>query len=57
MPSSDRPRILCVDDEPNVLEGLARTLRGHYAVETATEGKVALEMLKTAEPFAVVMSD
>ena len=57
MPSNDRPRILCVDDEPNVLEGLARTLRGHYIVETATEGKVALEMLKTAEPFAVVMSD
>ncbi len=57
MPSNDRPRILCVDDEPNVLEGLARTLRGHYIVETAAEGKVALEMLKTAEPFAVVMSD
>jgi response regulator RpfG family c-di-GMP phosphodiesterase len=57
MPNNDRPRILCVDDEPNVLEGLARTLRTHYVVETATEGKVALDMLKSAEPFAVIMSD
>jgi response regulator RpfG family c-di-GMP phosphodiesterase len=55
--NSERPRILCVDDEPNVLGGLARTLRGHYVVETATEGKVAVERLKTAEPFAVVVSD
>jgi response regulator RpfG family c-di-GMP phosphodiesterase len=57
MASNDRPRILCVDDEPNVLDGLARTLRTHYLVETATEGKIALDMLKSAEPFAVVMSD
>jgi response regulator RpfG family c-di-GMP phosphodiesterase len=57
MANSDRPRILCLDDEPNVLDGLARTLRTHYVVETATEGKVALEFLKSSEPFAVVMSD
>jgi CheY-like chemotaxis protein len=57
MANNDRPRILCVDDEPNVLEGLARNLRTHYVVETATEGKPALDMLKSAEPFAVVMSD
>jgi response regulator RpfG family c-di-GMP phosphodiesterase len=57
MANGDRPRILCVDDDPNVLEGLKRTLRGHYVVETATEGKVAIEMLKSAEPFAVIMSD
>jgi len=57
MANTDRPRILCVDDDPNVLEGLARTLRGHYVVETANEGTVAIEMLRTAEPFAVIMSD
>jgi response regulator RpfG family c-di-GMP phosphodiesterase len=57
MANGDRPRILCVDDDPNVLEGLKRTLRGHYVVETATEGKVAIEMLRSAEPFAVIMSD
>jgi len=48
---------LCLDDEPNVLDGLARTLRSHYVVVTATEGKVALDLLRTTEPFAVVMSD
>lgn len=57
MANTDRPRILCVDDDPNVLEGLARTLRGHYIVETANEGTVAIEMLNAAEPFAVIMSD
>jgi response regulator RpfG family c-di-GMP phosphodiesterase len=57
MANNDRPRILCVDDEPNVLEGLARTLRSHFVVETTTEGKVALDLFRTAEPFAVVMSD
>jgi len=57
MPSNERPRILCVDDEPNVLDGLARTLRSHYVVETASEGKVALDLLRTAAPFAIVMSD
>jgi response regulator RpfG family c-di-GMP phosphodiesterase len=57
MQNNERPRILCVDDEPNVLDGLARTLRSHYVVEIATEGKVALDLIRTAESFAVVMSD
>jgi response regulator RpfG family c-di-GMP phosphodiesterase len=57
MANPERPRILCVDDEPNVLEGLARTLRSHFVVETTTQGKVALDLFGTAEPFAVVMSD
>jgi CheY-like chemotaxis protein len=57
MANNDRPRTLCVDEEPNVLEGLARTLRTRYVVETATEGKVAPDILKSAGPFAIVMSD
>src|ERR1700693_2988345 len=57
MQKNARPSILCIDDEPHVLDGLARTLRSHYVVETATEAKVALEILRTAEPFAAVMSD
>jgi response regulator RpfG family c-di-GMP phosphodiesterase len=57
MANSERPRILCVDDEPNVLEGLARTLRSHFVVETTTEGKIALDLFRTAGPFAVVVSD
>lgn len=52
-----RPRVLCVDDEPQVLEGLSLTLGRHYAVTTATSGKSGLELLERAEPFHVVLSD
>lgn len=51
------PRILCVDDEQNILDGLTRTLRNTFSVETALGGQAGLDMLKAAEPFAVIMSD
>jgi response regulator RpfG family c-di-GMP phosphodiesterase len=58
MPAGDqRPRILCVDDEKNVLEGLSRTLRGLYCVETAVGGAQGLDVLKSKGPFAIVVSD
>lgn len=44
--TNEHPRILCVDDEKNVLEGLARTLRSLYVVETAVGGTQGLEKLK-----------
>ena len=52
------PRILCVDDEPAVLESLCDTLHRHFDVRTATSGAAGLDQLR-AEPlgFAVVMSD
>lgn len=52
------PRILCVDDEPAVLESLSDTLHRHFDVWTATSGAAGLDQLR-AEPleFAVVMSD
>ena len=52
-----KPRILCVDDEPNVLEGLALTLGRRYQVETATSGAAALEILQRTPDKAVVVSD
>jgi len=55
--TNEHPRILCVDDEKNVLEGLTRTLRSLYEVETAVGGAQGLERLKTQEHFAVVVSD
>jgi len=51
------PRVLCVDDEPNVLSGLRRCLRGHFAVTTAVGGAAGLEALRAEGPFAVVVSD
>lgn len=51
------PRILCVDDEPNLLAGLKRQLRSHFQVDTAESGTVALEMLSQASPYEVIVSD
>src|SRR5690606_18712073 len=51
------PRILCVDDEPNVLAGLERTLFDDYDVTTANSGVEALEILAEEEPFAIIISD
>jgi CheY-like chemotaxis protein len=52
-----RPRILCVDDEPNVLEGLSLHLRKGFDVEVASGGREALARMAQREPFAVVLSD
>lgn len=57
MTNGEKPRILCVDDEKNVLEGLARTLRTLYHIETACDGASALEILRTQPSFAAVVSD
>jgi response regulator RpfG family c-di-GMP phosphodiesterase len=49
-------RILCVDDEENVVRALERTLRGIFEIETALGAEQALEKL-AAGRYAVVMSD
>jgi response regulator RpfG family c-di-GMP phosphodiesterase len=55
--SENLPRILCVDDEPNLLAALERSLGEHYAVTTAVGGAPGLEALQTHGPFDVVISD
>lgn len=50
-------RVLCVDDEPNVLAGLERTLFDHFGVVTATGGAAALDLIASEGPFAIVVSD
>jgi CheY-like chemotaxis protein len=52
-----RQRILCVDDEPNVLEGLTLNLRRKFDVITAGSGALGLEELKKSPGIAVVLSD
>ncbi|MEN0062861.1 MAG: response regulator [Myxococcota bacterium] len=53
-----KPRVLCVDDEPNVLEGLIANLRRRYRVQTATSGALGLQAIEDAEePFEAVVSD
>lgn len=50
-------RVLCVDDEPLVLEGLARSLRDRYDVYRAEGGQEGLDQIRENGPFAVVISD
>ena len=57
MDQSARVRLLCVDDEPNVLEGLSLHLRRRFDVLTATSGSAALDILEKDRTVAVVISD
>jgi CheY-like chemotaxis protein len=52
-----RPRLLFVDDEPEVLEAVALNLRRAFDVITATSGAAGLEYLQAESDFAVVVSD
>ena len=48
--------ILLVDDEPDLLEALGRTLRaGGYRVRTARDGETALEEVAREPPDAVIL--
>jgi CheY-like chemotaxis protein len=51
------PRLLCVDDEPNVLEGLRLHLERRYRLSVATSGAGALALLDREGPCAIVVSD
>jgi CheY-like chemotaxis protein len=50
-----------VDDEQRILDALRRTLRGKYAIETASSGPDGLQILADSldqpEPIGVVVSD
>ena len=50
-------RILCVDDDPNILEGYKRQLRKEFEVDTAVGPEQGLRMVTEQGPFAVVVSD
>jgi response regulator RpfG family c-di-GMP phosphodiesterase len=50
-------RVLFVDDEPHVLEGIQRTLRNQLELKTAPSGAEALRLMGESGPFAVVVSD
>lgn len=52
-----RHRVLIVEDECAVAEGLRLLLEQEYAVELAASGKQALEKLLTQGPFDAVLCD
>lgn len=52
-----KPKILIVDDEPNIRQGLAEALRGQgYDIDQAASGEAALEKLES-EPADLVVVD
>jgi response regulator RpfG family c-di-GMP phosphodiesterase len=57
MKSPDPVRVLCVDDDSRVVEGLSLHLRKDYQVLTAISGTQAIERLQEAGGAAVVISD
>jgi CheY-like chemotaxis protein len=52
-----RPRILCVDDEPQILEAMTVNLGRRFHVSTALNGTLGLEKIRTEPPYAVLISD
>jgi response regulator RpfG family c-di-GMP phosphodiesterase len=54
---TDQLQVLCVDDEPKVLEGLVLNLRRHFRVSTAMNGQAGLDIVEGNDPPAVVVSD
>lgn len=50
-------RVLLVDDEPAVLEGIQRLMRKQYEITIASGPQAALDAIDPARPFAVVVSD
>jgi CheY-like chemotaxis protein len=55
-PPAERPRVLCLDDETLVLEGLKDRLHRHFDVVATTNGFEALRLM-ASESFPVVISD
>jgi CheY-like chemotaxis protein len=52
-----RPRVLIVDDEPQLRKSLARALSRDAVVETAASMREALDHLRSGAQFDVILSD
>jgi DNA-binding NtrC family response regulator len=50
-------RILCVDDDPNILQAYQRALRKRFQIDVALGGEQALEAIVQQGPYAVVVAD
>jgi CheY-like chemotaxis protein len=55
--SDAKHKILCVDDEPRVLQALNRHLREHFEVFTAANGAEGVDIVNRERDLAVVVSD
>lgn len=50
-------RILLVDDEPAALTLFSSLLDGRYAIDTARSAELALNLVRSEKPYAVVVAD
>ena len=50
-------KILCVDDEPNILSGYQRSLRKQFDIDIAPGGAEALAKIEESGPYAVLVTD
>ncbi|HOM18025.1 MAG TPA: response regulator [Thermoguttaceae bacterium] len=50
-------KILCVDDEPNILDAYRRTLRKWFNIDVASGGEEALRAIAERGPYAVIVAD
>lgn len=57
MSDNELPRILLVDDETNLLEGVVRGLHHAFSIVTASGGQAGIEILRREPRFAVAVSD
>jgi CheY-like chemotaxis protein len=57
MNQENLPPVLCVDDEPRVVDSLAVQLRKDFHILTASGGNAALRMLKEGAAPMVIVSD
>ena len=51
---ADKPKILTVDDDPDILDVLDLTLSEFYEVKQAGNGKEGIETLKTFTPDLII---
>ncbi len=51
------PKILCVDDDANVLSAYQRNLRKQFDIETALGGNAGLLAVQERGPYAVIVAD
>lgn len=52
-----KPRILLVDDEPNIIHSYSRGLRKDWELVTAMSGEEGLKAIAGQGPFSVIVSD
>jgi response regulator RpfG family c-di-GMP phosphodiesterase len=50
-------KVLCVDDDANVLTGIQRNLRKQFDIDTAVGALAALKLIEKECPYAVIVAD